>query len=153
MGAAARVDDILRATAALEQANIADLGLNKVYDRPPDSLERFPCSIRYGIAGTLRASLGLGQDNIYRFRIEVFTERARAGGLQFADSILMPFVEAYQELYAANLSILGTCDVSGFDTEGDSFFFLEVEFNEVKLLRLRFEMWAKYMLAPITVSL
>lgn len=153
MALAEALDAIMRATAALEQANIAALGLTKVYDRPPDVLEKFPCSVRYSTAGTLRASLGLGQDNIHRFRIEVHTERARIGSIAFAEEILVPFVERYQELYAANLSLSGTADVSNFDTEGDSYRILEGEWNGTKTYFLRFELWAKYMLAPITVSL
>lgn len=152
-GATAHKDAILRATAELEQANIADLGLEKVYDRPPEVLERFPCSVRYGTRGTLRASAGLGQENIYRFRIEVHTKRAEIGGLQYAEEILGQFVEAYQELYAANMSILGSCDYATFEEEADSYEYLEGEWNGVKTRFVRFNMWAKFMLAPITVSL
>lgn len=157
MALAEAFKDIRDASAALEEANRMTLGLEKVYSRPPESLEQFPCSVRYTLSGTLRHSLGLGQDNIYRFVIEVHTERARPGGLQWADEVLMPFVERFQELYAQNLSISGTCDVSGFGRgpyeEDLAFEFLEAEWNGVKTLCCRFYMWAKYMLAPITVDL
>jgi hypothetical protein len=95
----------------------------------------------------------MGQNNIYRFRIEVHTERARVGGLQFAEEILGQFPEAFQELYAANMSILGSCDYATFEDEQDSYQYLEGEWNGVKTLFVRFNMWAKFILAPITVDL
>jgi len=158
MALAEAFKDIRNATAALEEVNKAALGLRKVYVEPPDSLEQFPCSVRYTSGpGTLRHSRGLGQDNIYRWVIEVHHRRAQIGGLQFVDREVTPFIERFQELYAQNLSLTGTCDVSGFgnspdDAEG-SYEFFSAEWNGVKTLGVRFNMWAKYMLAPITVDL
>jgi len=150
--AVSEFDDILRASAELEEANKAVLGLTKVYDHPPESLEQFPCSVRYGMGGTLRHSRGLGLDNLFYFRVEVHVERARPGGLAHADQKLMPFIRAIQRLYAANLSLNGACDICEFE-QPNSFEYGELEWGGVKTLGVRFNMWAKYMLAPITVDL
>jgi|GEM_PF-2769792 len=145
---------ILTASAALENANLAALGINYAYDEPPEALDvhNLPVAVRYSEgAPQMSASRLLGRYNIYHFKIEVHFPR---GVLQEAVKLTLPCIRAYQDLYAGNLSISTTCDVSGFR---------EPAFEGPVLLRYKegmpvtvgiiFYLWAKEMLDDITVNL
>jgi len=153
---------ILSATAALENvpANKALLGINHAYDEPPEALDahNLPVAVRYSEgAPQMSASRLLGRYNIYHFKIEVHFPR---GILQEAVRLTLPCIRAYQNLYAANLSIrdpatgLATCDVSGFrEPAFEGPVLLSYKEGAPVTLGVIFYMWAKEMLDPITVNL
>lgn len=144
------LSDVLSATAAIETAAMASLGLRRVYNTPPEALEIFPCSVRYARSGSLTASKGFGRHNLHHFIIEVHLERARPGGLQITDALARPFVEKFHELYAANLSLNGTCEYCTF--EDVSYEAGGLSWGKVDTYGIRFYLWAKVQ-GAITVEL
>jgi len=108
--------NILTKSAELENANLVALGIDYAYDEPPEAIRRWPCSIRYAQTGSLEASKGDGRHNLHTFIIEVHFRRAREGGLESVQRLALPVVDAYQTLYAANLKLLGACDLIVFDS-------------------------------------
>ena len=145
------LDNILRQTAAIEEANKVTLGLRQVHDRCPEELHSFPCSLRYARTGDFHHSRGLGRHNIHHFVIEVHLQRARPGGLAEAERRAIVMIERYQNLYAANLSLNGSCDVSNFELP--SYEYGRLEWHGIETFGVRFRLWAKEMLDPITVNL
>jgi len=147
---------ILSATAALENvpANKALLGINHAYDEPPEALDahNLPVAVRYSEgAPQMSASRLLGRYNIYHFKIEVHFPR---GLLQEAVALTLPCIRAYQNLYAGNLSISGTCDVSGFrEPAFEGPVLLSYKEGAPVTLGIIFYLWAKEMLDDITVNL
>jgi len=104
--------NILTASAALENDNKAALGIEHAYDTPPEVLVTLPVAVRFAEqAWQLHGSRFLGRYNLWHFKIEVHLARG-----ELMDSMVnaLDVIEAYQTLYTANLSISGTCDVSGF---------------------------------------
>jgi len=145
-------DNILSQTAAIEGANKAILGIKQVHDEAPDALPTLPCSLRYLRRGNFSASRGLGRHNIHHFIVEVHLARARPGGLPEADKRARKLPERFQDLYANNLSLNGSCDVSGFEEE-NSWVYGALDWMGEETIGVRFYMWAKEMLDPITVNL
>lgn len=146
---------ILTASAALENADaaLAALGFRQAFDEPPETImQSIPCSVRFPEpAPQMSASRLLGRYNIHNFKIEFHFPR---GVLHSAVEDLLPVIEAVQNLYAGNLTISGTCDVSGFREpayEGP----IEVRYasGQPITLAIIFYMWAKEMLDDITVNL
>ena len=146
---------ILTASAALEQVDpaLALLGFRKAFDEPPEVImQSIPCSLRFPEpADQLHGSEFLGRYNIHNFKIEFHVAR---GVLHSAVANALPYIEAVQNLYTANLSISGTCDVSGFRSpayEGP----VEVRYgsNQPITIAIIFYMWAKELLDDITVNL
>jgi len=145
---------ILTAMATLETANRAALGINHAYDTPPEALDvhNLPVAVRYldGIP-QLSASRLMGRYNIYDVNIEVHFPR---GVLQEAVALTLPVIEAYQTLYANNLSISGTCDVSGFREPACSPpMVLRFKEGHPVTIGVILYMWIKEMLDDITVNL
>jgi hypothetical protein len=145
--------NIFTKSAALEEVNKATLGITHAYDDSPETigLGNFPAAIRYPKSGDFEHSRGLGRHNIHHFVVEVHIERGRPGGLAECEKRARVFIEKYQNLYAGNLSISGTCDVSGFDKPSWEYGYLE--WGDEKTIGVRFYMWAKEMLDSITVNL
>lgn len=145
---------ILTASAALENANKVALGINHAYDEPPEALDvgNLPVAVRYFEgAPQMSASRLLGRYNLYNFKIEVHFPR---GVLQEAVALTLPCIAAYQYLYAGNLSISGTCDVSGFrEPACDGPLLLRYKEGHPVTLGMIFYMWAKEMLDDIPVNL
>jgi len=143
---------ILTASAALEEANKVALGINHAYDEPPEAIMDLPVAVRYSEgASQMSASRLLGRYNLYDFKIEVHFPR---GILQEAVELTLPIVEAYQTLYANNLSISGTCDVSGFrEPAMEGPLLLRYKEGLPVTIGIIFYMWAKEMLDDITVNL
>jgi hypothetical protein len=143
---------ILTASAALENANLVALGINHAYDEPPEVILDFPVAVRFAEATEqMEASDLLGRYNLYNFKIEVHFPR---GVLQESTATALACIRAYQNLYAANLSIGSTCDVSGFRKPACSGpVWLRYGPGKVESEGIIFYMWAKEMLDDITVSL
>ncbi len=143
---------ILTASAALENANLVALGINHAFDTPPETLTDLPVSVRFA-EGTARmeASDLMGRYNIWHFKIEVHLAR---GVLPESYATALNVIEAYQNLYAANLSISGTCDVCGFrEPACDGPVLLRYGTETVETIGVVFYMWAKEILDDITVAL
>lgn len=145
------LDNILRQTAAIEEAAKATLGLKQVHDRCPEELMSTPCSLRYARSGEFHHSRGLGKHNIHHFVIEVHWPRGLPGGLAEAERRAIVMIERFQILYAANLSLNASCDVSNFDLP--SWEYGELEWAGTDTFGIRFYVWAKEMLDSITVNL
>lgn len=149
------IDAILAASAALENgdAGLAALGFRHAFDEPPETIDQsLPCSVRYqeGMP-KLCASRSMGRYNLHNFKIEVHFPR---GVLQTAYNNVQPILEAFQTLYAANLSIGGTCDVSGFrEPACDGPYILKYAEKQPETLGYIFYMWAKEIYDGITVDL
>jgi len=145
---------ILTASAALENANLAALGIKHAYDEPPEALDvhNLPVAVRYSEgAPQMSASRFLGRYNIWHFKIEVHFPR---GVLQESYAMALACIEPYQTLYAANLSISGSCDVSGFREPACSEpMYLRFKEGHPVTVGIIFYLWAKEMLDDITVSL
>jgi len=143
---------ILTASAVLEEANKVALGINHAYDEPPEAIMDLPVAIRYSEgAPFMSASRLLGRYNLYDFKIEVHFAR---GVLQEAVEDTLPVIEAYQMLYANNLSISGTCDVSGFrEPAMEGPLVLRYKEGHDITIGIIFYLWAKEMLDDITVNL
>lgn len=145
---------ILTASAALETANLAALGINHAYDEPPEALDvhNLPVAVRYSEgAAQMSASRLLGRYNIYHFKIEVHFPR---GVLQEAVALTLPCIRAYQDLYAGNLSISGTCDVCGFrEPAFEGPLLLRYKEGHPVTIGVIFYMWCKEMLDDVTVNL
>ena len=143
---------ILTASAALENANKVALGINHAYDEPPETLTDFPVAVRFAEATQqLHGSRFLGRYNLFHFKIEVHFAR---GVLQDSYASVLQAIEAYQDLYTANLSISGTCDVSGFrEPAMEGPVVLKYGPSTVESIGVIFYMWAKEILDDITVSL
>ncbi len=143
---------ILTASAALENANKTALGINHAFDTPPETLPDLPVAVRFAEpTAQMEASRLLGRYNIYNFKIEVHLAR---GVLLESYATALAVIRAYQDLYAANLSISGTCDVCGFREpacEGPVRLRYGTETQET--IGIIFYMWAKEMLDDVTVSL
>ena len=145
---------ILTASAALENANLAALGITHAFDTPPETLDgaKLPVAVRFP-EGTpqLEGSRLLGRYNLYNWKIEVHWPRA---DLQKAVANCFPTIRAYQDLYMANLSISGTCDVSGFREPGcEGPVRLRYGPDVVETIGIIFYMWSKEILDDITVEL
>jgi len=144
---------ILTASAALENANLAALGITHAFDTPPEVLTDLPMAVRFA-EGTpqMHGNRLRGQYNLYNFKIEVHWPR---GVIWEAVAQCFPTIEAYQDLYAANLNISGTCDVSGFREpacEGPVVLrYSPIDATET--IGVIFYMWAKEILDDITVAL
>jgi len=143
---------ILTASAALENANKVALGINHAYDEPPEVLLDLPVALRFAEdTEQMEASDLLGRYNLYNFKIEVHFAR---GVLQDSYGTALACIRAYQNLYAANLSIGSTCEVSGFRKPACSGpVWLRYGPGKVESEGIIFYMWAKEMLDDITVSL
>lgn len=106
------IEAILSASAALENANLATLGIAIAHDEPPEQLMDLPAAVRFSEgAEQLHGSRLIGRYNLYNWKIEVHFPR---GVLQEAVELVLPVIRAYQDLYMGNLSISGTCDVNNF---------------------------------------
>ena len=145
---------ILTASAALENANLAALGITYAFDTPPETLNgsRLPVSVRFAEATEqLHGSRLMGRYNLFNFKIEVHWPR---GVLLEAVALCFPTIEAFQDLYTANLSINGTCDVSGFRSPAvEGPLRLRYMSDTVETIGFIFHMWAKEILDDITVDL
>lgn len=143
---------ILTASAALENANLAALGIKHAFDTPPETLSDLPVSVRFAESTEqLHGSRSMGRYNLYHFKIEVHWPR---GTLWEAVDQCFGTIEAYQTLYTANLSIGGTCDVSGFDSPAcDGPLLLKYGPNTPETIGIIFHIWAKEILDDITVDL
>ena len=143
---------ILTASAALENANLAALGINHAFDTPPEVLTDFPVSVRFAErAEQLHGSRSMGRYNLYHFKIEVHWPR---GILHEGVQQCFGTIEAYQNLYTANLSISGTCDVSGFrEPACEGPVRLKYGSNTPETIGIIFYMWAKEILDDITVDM
>lgn len=142
---------ILTQSAALEQAARATLGIAHAYDEAPEELRYWPCTVRYPRTGDLEYSLGLGAKSIHHFVIEVHFERGRPGGLAACEALARVTIEKFRDLYAANLTINGSCDRSEFDKP--SYEYGELKWGVTDTIGVRFFLWAKEMLDGITVKL
>jgi len=143
--------NILSQSADLEEAAKATLGIAHAYDESPEELRYWPCSVRYPRTGDLEYSLGLGAKSLHHFIIEVHFERGRPGGLAECEAKARVLIERYRDLYAANLTIGGSCDTSGFDKP--SYEYGRLEWAGIETIGIRFNLWAKEMLDGLTVSL
>lgn len=143
---------ILTASAVLENANKVPLGISHAYDEPPETLTDFPVAIRFAeLAAQLHGSRLMGRYNLFQFKIEVHLAR---GVLQESYNTALQVIEAYQDLYTANLSISGTCDVSGFrEPACEGPVYLRYGTPLVESIGIIFYLWAKEILDDITVSL
>jgi len=143
---------ILTASAALENANRVALGINHAFDTPPEILSDLPVSVRFAESTPMMHGSGMmGRYNIYNFKIEVHWPR---GILLEAVEKCFPTIRAYQDLYTANLSISGTCDVSGFrEPACDGPVRLKYGPESEETIGIIFYMWAKEILDDITVAL
>jgi len=145
------MDNILTQQAAIEQAARATLGIAHAYDEAPDELRYWPCSVRYLRTGDLEYSKALGGKSIHHWIVEVHFERARPGGLAECDKRARVMIERFRDLYAANLSLNGSCDVSGFDKP--SWEYGRLEWTGTDTIGFRMYVWAKEMLDGLTVEL
>lgn len=143
---------ILSASAALEEANKVILGISHAFDEPPEVLLDLPVAVRFAESTPqMHGSRLMGRYNIYNFKIEVHFPR---GVLQEAAERVLPVIRAYQDLYTANLSISGTCDVSGFrEPACDGPLRLKYNDKTPETLGIIFYMWAKEILDDVTVNL
>ena len=143
---------ILTASAALENANRVALGINNAFDTPPETLHDLPVALRFAESTpTMHGSASMGRYNIYNFKIEVHWPR---GVLLEAVAQCFPTIRAYQDLYTANLSISGTCDVSGFrEPACEGPLWLKYGTDAVETIGIIFYMWCKEILDDITVEL
>jgi hypothetical protein len=143
---------ILTASAALENANKVALGIKNAFDTPPEVLTDLPVSVRFAEpTAQLEGSLLLGRYNLYHWKIEVHWPR---GLLWEAVAQCFPTIRAYQNLYMAHLSVLGTNDVTGFRKPGcEGPVFLRYGPDAVETIGVIFYMWSKEMLEDITVAL
>ena len=143
---------ILAASAALENLNLVALGINHAYDEPPEVLTDLPVAIRFAEpTARMEASDLMGRYNIFHFKIEVHLAR---GILQDSYASALSVIRAYQNLYAANLSIGGTCDVCGFrEPACEGPVRLRYGTDVVETIGIVFYMEAKEILDDITVSL
>ena len=148
------INTILTASAALENANLAALGITHAFDEPPETLKgsRLPVSVRFSEgAPMLHGSRLLGRYNLYNWKLEVHWPR---GVLQSAVEQCFPTVRAYQDLYTANLSISGTCDVNLFrDPSMEGPVYLRYGPDDVDTIGFIFYFVAKEILDDITVEL
>lgn len=144
--------DILIASAALENANLVALGISHAYVNPPEAIMDFPVAIRYAVApDEMSASRLMGRYNIFNFNIEVHFAR---GVLQESYANALACIQPYQDLYAANLSISGSCDVSEFRVPPfDGPMELRMKDGIPVTLGIVFYMRAKEILDDITVTL
>lgn len=142
--------NILTQSAALEQAARATLGIAHAYDEATETPRYWPFSARYPDTGDLEYSLGLGAKSMHHFIIEVHFERARPGGLAACEALARATIEKFRDLYAANLTIKGSCDRSGFDKP--SYEYRAMDWYGTKTIGVRFHMFAKEMLDGITVK-
>ena len=143
---------ILTASATLENANLAALGIKHAFDTPPEVLTDLPISMRFAEPSPeLHGDRLVGRHNIYEFKIEVHWPR---GVLQEGVQQCFGTIEAYQDLYSANLNIGGTCDVSGFrEPAAEGPVYLRYGTPAVETVGFIFYMWAKEILDDITVAL
>ena len=143
---------ILAASAALENLNLVALGINHAYDEPPEVLTDLPVAIRFAEpTPRMEASDLMGRYNIFHFKIEVHLAR---GILQDSYASALSVIRAYQNLYAANLSIGGTCDVCGFrEPACEGPVRMRYGTDVVETIGIVFYMEAKEILDDITVSL
>ena len=143
---------ILAASAALENLNLVALGINHAYDEPPEVLTDLPVAIRFAEpTARMEASDLMGRYNIFHFKIEVHLAR---GILQDSYASALSVIRAYQNLYAANLSIGGTCDVCGFrEPACEGPVRLRYGTDVVETIGIVFYMEAKEILDDITVGL
>jgi len=144
--------EILAASAALENLNLVALGINHAYDEPPEVLTDLPVAIRFAEpTPRMEASDLMGRYNIFHFKIEVHLAR---GILLESYANALPVIRAYQDLYAGNLSISGTCDVCGFrEPACDGPVRLRYGTETVETIGIVFYLWAKEILDDITVNL
>jgi len=142
---------ILAASAALENLNLVALGINHAYDEPPEVLTDLPVAIRFAEpTQRMEASDSMGRYNIFHFKIEVHLAR---GILQDSYASALSVIRAYQNLYAANLSIGGTCDVCGFrEPACEGPVRLRYGTDVVETIGIVFYMEAKEILDDITVG-
>ena len=142
---------ILAASAALETLNLVALGINHAYDEPPEVLTDLPVAIRFAEpTPRMEASDLMGRYNIFHFKIEVHLAR---GILQDSYASALSVIRAYQNLYAANLSIGGTCDVCGFrEPACEGPVRLRYGTDVVETIGIVFYMWAKEILDDIAVG-
>jgi len=142
---------ILAASAALETLNLIALGINHAYDEPPEVLTDLPVAIRFAEpTPRMEASDLMGRYNIFHFKIEVHLAR---GILQDSYASALSVIRAYQNLYAANLSIGGTCDVCGFrEPACEGPVRLRYGTDVVETIGIVFYMWAKEILDDIAVG-
>ena len=143
---------ILTASAALENTNLAALGIKHAFDMPPEVLTDLPVAVRFA-EGTaqMHASRSMGRYNIYNFKIEVHWPR---GVLSEGVEQCFDTVRAFQELYTAHLSILASCDVSGFRSPAvEGPLYLRYGTSAVETIGFIFYLWAKEIRDDISVSL
>ena len=143
---------ILTASAALENANKVALGINHAYDEPPEALMDLPVAVRFAEpTPQMEASDLMGRYNLFNFKIEVHLAR---GVILESYANALPMIRRYQNLYAANLSIGGTCDVSGFrEPACEGPVRLRYGTEALETVGIIFYMWAKEILDDITVEL
>ena len=143
---------IFAAMAALENANSVALGINHAYAPPPEVFTDLPVAVRYNETPEfLTASRLLGRYNKYHIKVELHFAR---GVLQESYPVALACIEPFQVLYANNLSISGTCDVSRFrEPPYDGPMYLRHKEGQPITIGIIFYMWAKEMLDDITVNL
>ena len=143
---------ILTASAALENANKIALGINHAFDTPPETLADMPVAVRFAEpTERLEASRLMGRYNIFHFKIEVHLAR---GVLLESYATALAVIQAYQTLYAGNLSIGATCDVSGFrEPACEGPVRMRYGTETVETIGVVFYLWAKEILDDITVDL
>ena len=143
---------ILTASAALENANKVALGINHAFDTPPETLADLPVAVRFSEgAPQLEASRLMGRYNLFHFKIEVHLAR---GVLLESYATALAVIQAYQTLYAGNLSISATCDVSGFrEPACEGPVRMRYGTETIETIGVVFYLYAKEILDDITVDL
>lgn len=143
---------ILTASAALENANKVALGINHAFDTPPENLADLPVAVRFSEgAPQLEASRLMGRYNLFHFKIEVHLAR---GVLLESYATALAVIQAYQTLYAGNLSISATCDVSGFrEPACEGPVRMRYGTETIETIGVVFYLYAKEILDDITVDL
>ena len=143
---------ILTASAALENANKVALGINHAFDTPPENLADLPVAVRFSEgAPQLEASRLMGRYNLFHFKIEVHLAR---GVLLESYATALAVIQAYQTLYAGNLSISATCDVSGFrEPACEGPVRMRYGTGTIETIGVVMYMWAKEILDDIVVDL
>jgi len=145
------LSNILTQSAAIEEAAKATLGIAHAYDESPDELGWWPCTVRYPRTGDLEYSKGLGGKSIHHWVVEVHFERARIGGLERCEALARATVERFRDVYARNLTLNGSCDISGFDKP--SWEYGRLIWADTETIGVRFYLWAKEMLDSVSVEL
>jgi len=111
-----------------------------------------PVAVRYNETPEfMTASRQMGRYNKYYIKVELHFPR---GVLQESYALALACIEPYQNLYAANLSISGTCDVCNFrEPPYDGPLELRYKEGHPVTIGVIFYLWVKEMLDDVTVNL